>query len=188
MGIQRALISVSDKSGVVEFAQRLAACGVEIISTGGTARALEESGVTVQDIQSVTGWPEMLGGRVKTLHPRVHGGILGRRNLESDTAQMTEHDIPSIDLVVVNLYPFEQTVADGTATLAEAVEKIDIGGPTMVRASAKNHAFVTVVVDPSDYHRVATEVEGSGETTLELRRELATKAFALTARYDAAIT
>ena len=179
--ITRALLSVSDKSGIVDLARDLAAKGVELVSTGGTATALRDAGLTVRDISDLTGFPEMMDGRVKTLHPKVHGGLLAVRDDAAHAASMREHDIGAIDLVVVNLYPFEATVAKG-AGRDEVVENIDIGGPSMVRSAAKNHAYVAIVTDPADYALVA-----SGETSLETRKRLAAKAFALTARYDGAI-
>jgi len=184
--IKRALISVSDKSGLVEFAQGLHQRGVEILSTGGTARVLQEQGIPVVEVGAYTGFPEMMDGRVKTLHPKIHGGILARRG--TDEATMAEHDIPPIDLVVVNLYPFEQTVARPDCPLEVAIENIDIGGPTLLRAAAKNHAGVTVVVDAADYARVLEELEThNGEVRDALRFDLAVKAFEHTARYDGAI-
>jgi phosphoribosylaminoimidazolecarboxamide formyltransferase / IMP cyclohydrolase len=185
--IQRALLSVSDKNGLVSFAQTLAAAGIELISTGGTAKALREAGLTVKDISEHTGFPEMLDGRVKTLHPKVHGGLLFIRGNAKHEAAVREHDIHPIDLVVVNLYPFEQTVAKPDVSLHEAIENIDIGGPSMLRSAAKNHDSVTVVVDPQDYVEVAGQIRANGDTTLELRRALAAKVFARTAAYDAAI-
>lgn len=185
--IQRALLSVSDKTGLVELAQALTAAGIELISTGGTAKALREAGLQVKDLSAHTGFPEMLDGRVKTLHPRVHGGLLYIRGNSAHEAAVQAHDIPSIDLVVVNLYPFEQTVARPGATLHEAIENIDIGGPSMLRSAAKNHDSVTVVVDPADYSVVAQEIKQSGETTLATRQRLAAKVYARTAAYDAAI-
>jgi len=185
--IQRALISVSDKMGLVAFAQILAQAQVEILSTGGTAKMLREAGVAARDISEHTGFPEMLDGRVKTLHPKVHGGLLFIRGNEKHETAAREHGIEPIDLVVVNLYPFEQTVARPGTTLHEAIENIDIGGPSMLRSAAKNHDSVTVVVDPSDYEEVAKQISENGNTTLELRRALAAKVFARTASYDAAI-
>lgn len=185
--IQRALISVSDKTGLVPFAQVLAAAGIELISTGGTARALREAGLTVKDISEHTGFPEMLDGRVKTLHPLVHGGLLYIRGNETHETAVQQHHIKPIDLVVVNLYPFEQTVAKPNVPLHEAIENIDIGGPSMLRSAAKNHESVTVIVDPADYETVAAQVKQHGNTTLELRRTLAAKVYARTASYDAAI-
>jgi len=185
--IKRALISVSDKEGIVDFARGLAELRVEIVSTGGTARTLEDAGIPVTPISDVTRFPEMLDGRVKTLHPAVHGGILARRDLGSHMAALEAHGITPIDLVCVNLYPFATTVANPDVALEEAVENIDIGGPAMVRSAAKNHAFVTIVVDPADYALVLTEMRGAGGTTLETRRRLAVRAYAHTARYDAMI-
>ncbi len=185
--IQRALLSVSDKTGLVPFAQLLAGAGVELISTGGTARALREAGLTVKDISEHTGFPEMLDGRVKTLHPKVHGGLLFIRGNENHEATVREHGIQPIDLVVVNLYPFEQTVARPDVSLHDAIENIDIGGPSMLRSAAKNHESVTVVVDPLDYAEVADHIKANGNTTLGLRRKLAAKVFARTSAYDGAI-
>lgn len=187
MAVERALISVYDKSGVTEFARRLAACRIEIVSTGGTARLLREAGIAVRDVADLTGWPEMLGGRVKTLHPKVHGGILFRRNDAGDRRQAVEQQIAPIDLVVVNLYPFEATASKLDLTPDELIENIDIGGPTMVRSAAKNFQSVAVVTDPADYAGVAREIESSGEVSLSLRLSLARKAFGLTARYDGKI-
>ncbi len=180
----RALISVSDKSGVVDFARQLAELGVDLLSTGGTHRALIEGGVQPGEVSDYTGFPEMMDGRVKTLHPKVHGGILGRRGTDDEV--MTAHGIEPIDLVVVNLYPFAQTIARDGVTRADAIEQIDIGGPAMVRSAAKNHAWVTVVVDPDDYSRVVDAIRGGG-IDAELRAELAAKAFRHTAHYDATI-
>ncbi len=185
--IQRALLSVSDKTGLVPFAQILAAAGVELISTGGTAKVLREAGLAVKDISEHTGFPEMLDGRVKTLHPKVHGGLLFIRGSATHEAAVREHGIQPIDLVVVNLYPFEQTVARPDVPLHDAIENIDIGGPSMLRSAAKNHDSVTVVVDPLDYAEVAGQIQADGNTTLELRRKLAAKVFARTAAYDTAI-
>jgi phosphoribosylaminoimidazolecarboxamide formyltransferase / IMP cyclohydrolase len=185
--IQRALVSVSDKTGLVPFAKILASAGIEIVSTGGTAKTLREAGLTVKDISEHTGFPEMLDGRVKTLHPKVHGGLLFIRGNETHEAAAKQHGITPIDLVVVNLYPFEQTVARPDVKLHDAIENIDIGGPSMLRSAAKNHDSVTVVVDPADYPEVAKQISGSGDTTLELRRILAAKVFARTAAYDGAI-
>jgi len=185
--IQRALISVSDKTGLVPFAQILAKAGIEILSTGGTAKTLREAGLAVKDVSEHTGFPEMLDGRVKTLHPKVHGGLLFIRGNEAHEAAVRAHGIQPIDLVVVNLYPFEQTVAKPNVSLHDAIENIDIGGPSMLRSAAKNHDSVTVVVDPFDYAEVAKQISGNGDTTLELRRKLAAKVFARTAAYDGAI-
>jgi len=186
--IQRALISVSDKTGLVPLAQALTNAGIELISTGGTAKALREAGFKVTDLSAYTGFPEMLDGRVKTLHPKVHGGLLFLRGNPAHEEAVRRHEIQPIDLVVVNLYPFEQTVARPEASLHDAIENIDIGGPSMLRSAAKNHESVTVVVDPGDYAAVAEQIRADGNTTLELRRALAAKVFARTAAYDAAIS
>ena len=184
--IRRALISVSDKSGIVDFARALAEQGVELLSTGGTCRLLREEGLSVIEVSDHTGFPEMMDGRVKTLHPKIHGGILGRRG--TDDAIMAEHGIPPIDLVVVNLYPFEATVANPDCSMEDAVENIDIGGPTMVRAAAKNHRDVTIVVSADDYPRILEElVEHDGHTTFALRFDLAIRAYEHTAAYDGMI-
>jgi phosphoribosylaminoimidazolecarboxamide formyltransferase/IMP cyclohydrolase len=186
--VRRALLSVSDKSGLVEFARGLRALGIELIASGGTADALRRAGLEVTDVATVTGSPEMLGGRVKTLHPRIHGGLLARRDDAGDRADLAQHELPTIDLVAVNLYPFEATVAKPGVTLPEAIEKIDIGGPSMIRSAAKNHAYVAVVVDPGDYAAVLAELEaGGGGLGDATRARLARKAFERTARYDAAI-
>ena len=186
--IQRALISVSDKSGVENFARALAQAGVEILSTGGTFAALRKAGVPVREVSDYTGFPEMMDGRVKTLHPKVHGGILALRDVDSHRGAMAEHEILPIDLVVVNLYPFETTVAKEGVARAEAIEQIDIGGPSMLRSAAKNHRFVGVVTDPADYGRVLDEMQkNEGALSEDFLRELAVKAFGATARYDAAI-
>src|SRR5512136_434225 len=185
--VRRALLSVSDKTGLVPFAKRLAALGVELLSTGGTHKALADAGLKVVQVGDYTQAPEILGGRVKTLHPRVHGGILYRRGLASDEADVKARDIPPIDLVVVNLYPFRQAVAAGKP-FAEVVEEIDIGGPSMVRSAAKNSAHVGVVVDPADYPRVAAELEAGQGLSGATRFDLMKKAFAHTAAYDAAIS
>lgn len=189
MPIERALISVHEKTGIVEFAKRLAALRIEILSTGGTAKLLREQGVRVRDVSDFTGWPEMLGGRVKTLHPKVHGGLLFRRNHTDDQKEAAEHGIVAIDLVIVNLYPFESTAAKAGLKAGELIENIDIGGPTMLRSAAKNFESVTVVTDPADYELVASEIESSGNvsTTLLRRMDLARKVFATTARYDGMI-
>jgi len=184
--IRRALISVSDKSGILDLARELSAIGVQILSTGGTARLLTDSGIPVTEVSDYTGFPEMMAGRVKTLHPRIHGGILGRRGV--DDAVMRENEIKPIDLVVVNLYPFERTVADPDCDLPTAIENIDIGGPTLLRAAAKNHADVAVVVDAADYPRILAEIRSqSGAVSDATRLDLAVKAFEHTARYDGAI-
>ena len=186
--IKRALLSVSDKSGLVELGQALADCGVELVSTGGTAKALREAGLDVRDISDLTGFPEMMDGRVKTLHPKVHGGLLAVRDNEEHAAAMAEHDIGAIDLVVVNLYPFEATVAKG-AERDEIIENIDIGGPSMVRSSAKNHQFVTIVTDPADYDKLKGELDANdGASSLAFRKAMAAKAFAATAAYDSMIS
>lgn len=185
--IRRALISVSDKTGIAEFARELAARGVELVSTGGTAKVLREAGLTVRDVAELTGFPEMLDGRVKTLHPAVHGGLLGVRDNSEHTAALEAHGIGGIDLLVINLYPFEAAIAQG-ASFAEAVENIDIGGPAMIRAGAKNHDWVVIVVDPEDYADVLAEMTAQGGgTSLVLRRKLAARAYARTAAYDSAI-
>jgi len=185
--IQRALISVSDKAGLIPFAQTLARAGIDILSTGGTAKALRDAGLAVRDISEHTGFPEMLDGRVKTLHPKVHGGLLYIRGNAAHEAAAQAHGIAPIDLVVVNLYPFEATVARPGVSLHDAIENIDIGGPSMLRSAAKNHDSVTVVVDPADYNEVAGQIAAGGQTTLALRRQLAAKVFARTAAYDGAI-
>lgn len=185
--IQRALLSVSDKTGLVPFARVLAGAGVELISTGGTAKALRAEGLAVIELSDYTGFPEMLDGRVKTLHPKVHGGLLYLRGDATHESTVQKHGIAPIDLVVVNLYPFEATVAKPGVTLHEAIENIDIGGPSMLRSAAKNHQSVTVVVDPADYAEVSAQVSAHGQTSLELRRKLAATVYARTAAYDAAI-
>ena len=187
VAVRRALISVSDKTGLVKLGEALARLGVEVLSTGGSAAKLKEAGVKVVEVGDHTGFPEMMDGRVKTLHPKVHGGILARRDVASHTAAMATHDIPPIDLVVVNLYPFEQTVAGG-ADFATCIENIDIGGPSLIRGAAKNHDFVTVVVDADDYDELLAELEtNQGGTSLAFRRRLAAKAYARTGAYDTAI-
>ena len=187
--IQRAILSVTDKSGLVEFAQKLQEFGVEILSTGGTARMLREGGVTVQEVSDFTGFPEMLDGRVKTLHPKVHAGILAQRHNPEHMKTMAAHHLKVIDMVVVNLYAFEKTVAREDCTLEQAVENIDIGGPTMLRAAAKNYRDVAVVVDPGDYDLIIEEMTaGGGQLSLETRFRLAKKVYRLTHQYDGAIT
>src|ERR1051325_390942 len=181
MKIQRALISVSDKTGLVEFARQLSKLKIEIISTGGTAKLLQENRIPVVQMSDFTGFPEMLDGRVKTLHPKVHGGLLHLRDNPDPLKQIQAHEIKPIDLVVVNLYPFEQTVAKPGVKREEAIENIDIGGPSMLRSAAKNHESVTVIVDPGDYPAVAEELKKAGETTLETRRRLSLKVFQRTA-------
>lgn len=188
MKTKRALISVSDKGGVVDFARELEAMGWEIISTGGTARTLREAGCSVMDVSELTGFPEILEGRLKTLHPLVHGGILGRRDLELHRRQMEEHGIIGIDLVAVNLYPFVDVVSRGDVPLDEAIENIDIGGPTMVRAAAKNYQHVVVIVDPSKYNAVVKELRSNGDVSPQTRFQLAVKAIAHTAYYDSVIS
>jgi len=185
MAIKRALISVSDKSGIIEFAQKLANFGIEILSTGGTAKLLEENNIPVIEVSDYTNYPEMMAGRVKTLNPKIHGGILARRGI--DEGVMAQNDIKPIDLVVVNLYPFQETIAKADCTLDDAIENIDIGGPAMLRSSAKNHASVTVIVDSNDYQSVLDEIDTSGDTTLDTRKKLALKTFEHTAQYDGAI-
>jgi phosphoribosylaminoimidazolecarboxamide formyltransferase/IMP cyclohydrolase len=191
--IKQALISVSDKTGVLDFARALSALGVNILSTGGTAKLLQDNGVPVTEVADYTGFPEMLDGRVKTLHPKVHGGILARRDFPEHVAKLQEHGIPEIDMVVVNLYPFQATVAKDDCSLEDAIENIDIGGPTMLRSAAKNHRDVIVVCDPSDYGLVLAEMKGvgaeaAGSVSYDTRFRLAKKVFAHTAQYDAAIT
>jgi phosphoribosylaminoimidazolecarboxamide formyltransferase / IMP cyclohydrolase len=185
--IERALISVYDKTGAVEFARALASDGIEIVSTGGTARLLRDAGISVRDVAELTGWPEMLGGRVKTLHPKVHGGILFQRGKAEDQRQAAEHAIVPIDLVVVNLYPFSATAAKPAVTAEELIENIDIGGPAMVRSAAKNFQSVAVITDPADYAAAAAEIREKHELSLATRLDLARKAFARTARYDGGI-
>lgn len=184
----RALVSVSDKTGLVPFVQGLVEAGFEIVSTGGTKRVLDEAGVSTIGIEEVTGFPEILDGRVKTLHPKVHAGLLARRNREDDMATLAEKNITPIDLVCVNLYPFKETIEDQTKDLADAIENIDIGGPSMIRAAAKNYQDVTVVVDNADYDRVLAAIKEDGHTSLELRADLMAKAFRHTAAYDAVIS
>ncbi|HEY0551458.1 MAG TPA: bifunctional phosphoribosylaminoimidazolecarboxamide formyltransferase/IMP cyclohydrolase [Verrucomicrobiae bacterium] len=185
--IQRALLSVSDKSGLIDFARVLVTAGVELISTGGTAKAIRDAGLLVKDISAHTGFPEMMDGRVKTLHPKIHGGLLYIRGNATHETAAREHNITPIDLVVVNLYPFEETVAKPNVALHDAIENIDIGGPSMLRSAAKNHDSVTVLVDPADYAAVAEQIKATGETTLALRRKLAAKVYFRTSAYDAAI-
>jgi phosphoribosylaminoimidazolecarboxamide formyltransferase / IMP cyclohydrolase len=185
--VRRALLSVSDKTGIVEFARELKGRGIELLSTGGTANLLTSHGITVTEVAEHTGFPEIMGGRVKTLHPRIHGGLLGRRGL--DDAVMRQHNIEPIDLLAVNLYPFAATVSRPNCTYDDAVENIDIGGPAMVRAAAKNHAFVTVVVDPGDYRALLDELAANqGSTNVAMRQKLSAKAFAHTAQYDAMVS
>ncbi|KPK90196.1 MAG: IMP cyclohydrolase [Deltaproteobacteria bacterium SM23_61] len=187
--IQRAVISLSDKSGIVDFAKEIQSFGVEILSTGGTAKTLRENGLKIMDVSDYTGFPEMLDGRVKTLHPKIHGGLLGIRDNPEHAKKMKEHGIVPIDMVVVNLYPFEATIAKPNCTLEEAIENIDIGGPSMLRASAKNYPYVTVIVDPADYQPVLNEMKKSGgAVSKETNFRLAKKVYALTAKYDRAIS
>src|SRR5579871_2057600 len=186
--IRRALLSVSDKTGLVTLGEALAGRGVELVSTGGTAKALRDAGLTVKDVSELTGFPEMMDGRVKTLHPKVHGGLLAVRDDPAHAASMAEHEIGAIDLVIVNLYPFEATVAKG-ADRETVIENIDIGGPSMVRSAAKNHRYVTIITDPVDYEGLLVELEATdGATTLAFRKLMAAQAFAATAAYDAAIS
>ncbi|MEA1935131.1 MAG: IMP cyclohydrolase [Thermodesulfobacteriota bacterium] len=186
--IERALISLTDKSGIEGFAKELTDFGIEILSTGGTAKKLRDNGVDVVDVSDFTGFPEMLDGRVKTLHPLVHGGILAKKTNQDHLDQMEKYGLKPIDLVAVNLYAFEKTTADPDCTLANAIENIDIGGPTLLRASAKNFQDVTVIVDPDDYPGVISEIRETGNTTLKTRFRLAAKVFALTSSYDTAIS
>src|SRR5690242_10377463 len=186
--IQRAVLSVTDKAGLVDFARRLSALSIELISTGGTAKLLRDSGITVKDISDLTGFPEMLDGRVKTLHPKVHGGILHRREDPKHVAAVKEHGIQPIDMVVVNLYAFEKTAAKPRVAFEELIENIDIGGPSMIRSAAKNFHDVAIVTSPSDYSSIADELElNSGQLSKETKWHLAQKAFATTAAYDSAI-
>ena len=186
--IYRALISVTDKSGVAGFAKDLQEFGVEILSTGGTAKTIAASGVTIKEVSEFTGFPEMLDGRVKTLHPKVHGGILGIRSNPEHTQAMKNHGIEPIDMVVVNLYAFEKTIADQSCSLADAIENIDIGGPTLLRAAAKNYPFVTVITDPKDYMTVIQEMKTNrGSVSETTNFKLAKKVFRLTNQYDGAI-
>ncbi len=187
--IKRALISVSDKSGIVDFARELSGLGVEILSTGGTAKALSDAKIKVKDVSDHTGFPEMMDGRLKTLHPKIHGGLLWRRDNAKDREEVEKHGIESIDMVVVNLYPFEQTVSQPDVAFDTAIENIDIGGPTMLRAASKNFKYVTVIVDPADYSKVMDELKsGSGDTSYETKYYLARKVFSHTARYDTLIS
>ncbi len=185
--VERALISLTDKSGIEGFAKALTELGVEILSTGGTAKKMRAAGIEVTDVSDFTGFPEMLDGRVKTLHPLIHGGILNQRENPAHRKQCEEYGIRDIDIVAVNLYAFEKTVADPNCSLADAIENIDIGGPTLLRASAKNFRDVTVIVDPADYEQVLAEIKNTGNTTLKTRFRLAVKVFQLTAAYDTTI-
>ncbi len=186
--VGRALVSVSDKTGLEDFARGLVSLGVEILSTGGTAKMLQQSSIPVPLVSDYTGFPEIMGGRVKTLHPKIHGGILARRDNPDDMAAAREHGIRPIDMVVVNLYPFAQTIAKPDVTLAEAVEQIDIGGPCMLRAAAKNHAFVAAVCNPARYEALLDEMKQTGALSESTLLTLAAETFAHTAAYDAAIT
>ncbi len=186
--IARALISLTDKAGIEGFAGELSALGIELLSTGGTAKKLRDAGLSVMDVSEFTGFPEMLDGRVKTLHPKVHGGILNQRANRDHQEQCAAHGLKNIDLIAVNLYAFEKTIADPNCSLADAIENIDIGGPTMLRAAAKNFHDVTVIVDPADYPQVLKEIKNSGNTTLKTRFRLMKKVFALTSAYDTAIS
>jgi len=187
--IRRAVISVSNKKGVVELAKELHTMGVELLSTGGTAKALRDAGVPVRDVSDYTGFPEMLDGRVKTLHPKVHGGLLSRRNNPKDMEEIKKHGIDTIDMVVVNLYPFEETVSKPGVSFEDAIENIDIGGPTMLRSASKNFQDVAVLIDPSDYEKVIQEIKDlKGDLSYKTRLQLAKKVFGHTSRYDTIIT
>ena len=186
--VERALISLTDKDGIEGFAGELAALGIDLLSTGGTAKKLRDAGLTVMDVSDFTGFPEMLDGRVKTLHPKVHGGILNQRANESHQRQCADHGLKNIDIIAVNLYAFNKTVEDPNCLLIDAIENIDIGGPTMLRAAAKNFHDVTVIVDPADYPKVLEEIKATGNTTLKTRFYLMKKVYALTAAYDTAIS
>ena len=186
--VERALISLTDKEGIEGFAGELAALGIDLLSTGGTAKKLRDAGLAVMDVSDFTGFPEMLDGRVKTLHPKVHGGILNQRANESHQRQCAEHGLKNIDIIAVNLYAFNKTVEDPNCLLIDAIENIDIGGPTMLRAAAKNFHDVTVIVDPADYPKVLDEIKATGNTTLKTRFYLMKKVYALTAAYDTAIS
>lgn len=187
MKIQRALVSVSDKTGVVDFARKLHEAGIEIISTGGTMKAIQDAGIPVTYVSDVTGFPEILNGRVKTLNPYIHGGILAVRDNPEHVREMKEHNIKGVDLVVCNLYPFKETISKPGVTLDEAIENIDIGGPAMTRAAAKNFKYVTIVTNPSRYDAVAEQIAKTGEVDARTRMELAQEAFAHTAAYDTMI-
>ena len=186
--IKKAIISVSNKEGIVEFAKALGSLGIEILSTGGTAKALREAGISVKEVAEYTGFPEMLDGRVKTLHPKIHGGLLSRRDNLRDMEEIKEHGIDTIDMVVVNLYPFEETISSQGVSFAEAIENIDIGGPTMLRSASKNFQDVAVIVDPSDYRKIIKEIKRlKGDLSYKTRLKLAKKVFKRTSRYDKAI-
>jgi phosphoribosylaminoimidazolecarboxamide formyltransferase/IMP cyclohydrolase len=186
--IERALISLTDKSGIETFAKQLSDLGIEILSTGGTAKKMRDHGIDVISVSDFTGFPEMLDGRVKTLHPKIHGGILAQRNNADHQNQMQEHGLSNIDIIAVNLYDFAKATSDPDCTVANAIENIDIGGPTMLRAAAKNFQDVTVIVDPRDYPQVIKEISETGNTTLKTRFRLMVKVFELTSNYDTAIT
>ncbi len=186
--IKNAVISVSDKSGVVKFAKQLSDFGVNILSTGGTARAIKDSGVKVTDVSEYTGFPEMMDGRVKTLHPKIHGGILALRENKEHMSKLQEFNMLTIDMVVVNLYPFQKTISEPDCTFEDAIENIDIGGPTMIRAAAKNFKYVVVIADPSDYDKVIGEITDNGDVSYETRLYLARKVFAIMSEYDGAIS
>ncbi len=186
--VERALISLTDKAGIEGFASELASLGIDLLSTGGTAKKLRDAGLTVMDVSDFTGFPEMLDGRVKTLHPKVHGGILNQRANEDHQRQCADHGLKNIDIIAVNLYAFNKTVEDPNCLLIDAIENIDIGGPTMLRAAAKNFHDVTVIVDPADYPKVLEEIKATGNTTLKTRFYLMKKVYALTAAYDTAIS
>lgn len=186
--IKKAIISVSNKEGIAEFAKALGSFGIEILSTGGTAKALREAGISVKEVSEYTGFPEMLDGRVKTLHPKIHGGLLSRRDNFRDMEEIKEHGIDTIDMVVVNLYPFEETISRQGVSFAEAIENIDIGGPTMLRSASKNFQDVAVIVDPSDYRKIIKEMKRlKGDLSYKTRLKLAKKVFKRTSRYDKAI-
>ncbi|MBT5430145.1 MAG: bifunctional phosphoribosylaminoimidazolecarboxamide formyltransferase/IMP cyclohydrolase, partial [Rhodospirillaceae bacterium] len=186
--IKRALISVSDKTNLIELAKKLSKLEIELISTGGSAKTLRDEGISVTDVSDYTGFPEIMGGRVKTLHPKIHGGVLSRRDCKEDTEAMLKHSILNIDLVIVNLYPFEEAIKLNPNNIENCIENIDIGGPSMIRSAAKNHRFITIVVDPKDYDNLTSELNNNNcSTTLSFRKELAEKAFQRTAAYDIAI-
>jgi phosphoribosylaminoimidazolecarboxamide formyltransferase/IMP cyclohydrolase len=186
--IKRAILSVSNKKGIAEFARAISSMGIEILSTGGTAKTLRDAGIPVKDVSEHTGFPEMLDGRVKTLHPRIHGGLLSRRDNPKDMEEIKKHGIDTIDMVVVNLYPFEETISRPGVSFAEAVEKIDIGGPAMLRSASKNFQDVAVIVDPSDYEKIVGEMKSlNGGLSYRTRLELAKKVFRHTSRYDTII-
>ncbi len=186
--IKRAIISVSNKTGIVEFAKELHEMGIEILSTGGTAKTLREAGIPVKDVSEHTGSPEMLDGRVKTLHPKIHGGLLSRRNNQKDMDEIKKHGIDTIDMVVVNLYPFEETISKPAVTFTDAIENIDIGGPAMLRSASKNFQDVAVIVEPTDYEKIISELKNlNGDLSYKTRLELAKKVFTHTSRYDGLI-